>query len=103
MEVRNGGAESGLQVVAAPDLVLVADGVDSELCPTVSVVFELVEPAGLSGLVGEVLTRFRALASDADFAKRLGAEARRRMETIYGPDTHFEKLTALYERAIAAS
>ncbi|MFH1279818.1 MAG: glycosyltransferase [Candidatus Eisenbacteria bacterium] len=65
--------------------------------------------AGETGLLfppsdGEALAAaMKTLQGDPGRARRMGAEARRRMETVYGPDAHLEKLLALYERAMASA
>lgn len=65
---------------------------------------EMVRP-GETGLLfppsdGEALAAaMKSLCDDPARARRMGTEARRRMETVYGPEVHLEKLLALYERA----
>lgn len=53
-------------------------------------------PGDGAALAGAIET----LRDDEDLARRLGRTARERMEGEYGPETHLEKLTRLYQRAM---
>jgi glycosyltransferase involved in cell wall biosynthesis len=55
------------------------------------------EPTDADGLAATLLT----LWNDPDRAIRMGRAARERVETHFGPDVHYEKMMAIYERAMA--
>ena len=55
------------------------------------------EPADADGLAALLLE----LWNDPDATIRMGRAARERVETHFGPDIHYEKMMAIYERVMA--